>query len=168
MLPSLSRCYFLFKDKVIFFNVLQVYLIISDSLFRKLCISLIFSSCGQLGKKNMSTDKITVWEGEWKKGNTSFHLPEVNPKLLNNLDILLGGCEPTSSEKQQQKTVLLPLCGKTRDLVHLHSLGHNVIGCEWIEQACNEFFSENNIEFTKSPLEGVDGSLYTVSGTEMS
>jgi len=111
----------------------------------------------------MSTDKITVWEGEWKKGNTSFHLPEVNPKLLNNLDILLGGCEPTSSEKQQQKTVLLPLCGKTRDLVHLHSLGHNVIGCEWIEQACNEFFSENNIEFTKSPLEGVDGSLYTSS-----
>ena len=110
----------------------------------------------------MSTDKITVWESEWKKGNTSFHLPEVNPKLLNNMDILLGSAEAVS-ESQEQKTVLLPLCGKTRDIVHLHSLGHTVIGCEWIEQACNEFFSENNIQFTKSPLEGVDGSVYTVS-----
>lgn len=110
----------------------------------------------------MSTDKITVWEAEWKKGNTSFHLPEVNSKLLNNLDILLGSGDPVS-ESQPQKTVLLPLCGKTKDIVHLHSLGHNVIGCEWIEQACLEFFSENNIEFTKSPLEGADGSLYTSS-----
>ena len=108
----------------------------------------------------MSTDKITVWEGEWKKGNTSFHLPEVNPKLLDNLDILLG-CEPAASESP--KTVLVPLCGKTKDLIHLHSLGHNVEGVEWIEQAANEFFTENNIEFSKTPLEGVDGSLYTVS-----
>ena len=108
----------------------------------------------------MSTDKITVWEGEWKKGNTSFHLPEVNPKLLDNLDILLG-CEPAASESP--KTVLVPLCGKTKDLIHLHSLGHNVVGVEWIEQAANEFFTENNIEFSKTPLEGVDGSLYTVS-----
>ena len=111
-------------------------------------------------RSNMSTDKITVWEGEWKKGNTSFHLPEVNPKLLDNLDILLG-CEPAASESP--KTVLVPLCGKTKDLIHLHSLGHNVVGVEWIEQAANEFFTENNIQFSKTPLEGVDGSLYTVS-----
>ena len=111
----------------------------------------------------MSTDKITVWEAEWKKGNTAtFHLPEVNSKLLNNMDILLGSSEPVS-DSQPMKTVLVPLCGKTKDMLHLHSLGHNVIGCEWIEQACVEFFSENNIEFTKSPLEGADGSLYTVS-----
>ena len=59
------------------------------------------------------------------------------------------------------KTVLVPLCGKSQDLIHLHSLGHNVIGVEWIEQACLEFFSENNIEYSVGPLEGVDGVLYT-------
>ena len=108
-----------------------------------------------------STDKISVWEAEWNKGNTSFHLPEVNPKLLNNLDILLDP-EPAASESGP-KNVLVPLCGKTKDLVHLHSLGHNVIGVEWVELAVDQFFSENNIGFSEQPLEGVDGSVYTVS-----
>jgi len=106
-----------------------------------------------------STDKISVWEAEWNKGNTSFHLPEVNPKLLNNLDILLDP-EPAASESGP-KNVLVPLCGKTKDLVHLHSLGHNVIGVEWVELAVDQFFSENNIGFSEQPLEGVDGSVYT-------
>jgi len=105
----------------------------------------------------MSTDKISVWEGEWKKGNTSFHLPNPNPKLLDNLDILLGRDDASESPK----TVLVPLCGKTKDLIHLHSLGHNVVGVEWIEQACLEFFKENNLTYSKRPLEGVDGYLYT-------
>merc|ERR1712142_948476 len=39
--------------------------------------------------------------------------------------------------------------------------GHNVVGCEGVEQACTEFFSENNIEFTRTPLEGIDGSLFS-------
>ena len=108
-----------------------------------------------------STDKISVWEAEWNKGNTSFHLPEVNPKLLNNLDILLDP-EPAASESGP-KNVLVPLCGKTKDLVHLHSLGHNVIGVEWVELAVDQFFSENNIGFSEQPLEGVEGSVYTVS-----
>lgn len=108
----------------------------------------------------MSTDKISVWEGEWKKGVTSFHLPEVNVKLLDNLDILLGSPSPVS-DTVSAKTVLVPLCGKSKDLVHLHSLGHSVVGVEWIEQACTEFFAENNIQFTRTPLEGVEGSLYT-------
>ena len=102
-----------------------------------------------------------MWEAEWNKGNTSFHLPEVNPKLLNNLDILLDP-EPAASESGP-KNVLVPLCGKTKDLVHLHSLGHNVIGVEWVELAVDQFFSENNIGFSEQPLEGVDGSVYTVS-----
>ena len=113
-------------------------------------------------RKRMSTDKISVWEGEWKKGVTSFHLPEVNVKLLDNLDILLGSPSPVS-DTVSAKTVLVPLCGKSKDLVHLHSLGHSVVGVEWIEQACTEFFAENNIQFTRTPLEGVEGSLYTVS-----
>ena len=59
------------------------------------------------------------------------------------------------------KTVLVPLCGKSLDLIHLHSLGHSVVGVEWIEQACLEFFSENKIEYSVAVLEGVEGSVYT-------
>jgi len=108
----------------------------------------------------MSTDKINVWQTEWQKGNTSFHLAHPNPKLLSNLDILLGR-EGKAVDAGDVKTVLVPLCGKSQDLLHLHSLGHNVIGVEWIEQACLEFFSENKLEYSVAPLEGVEGSVYT-------
>jgi len=108
----------------------------------------------------MSTDKISIWETQWQKGDISFHLPEVNPKLLGNIDELLG-CE--RSGEKVVRNVLVPLCGKTKDMLHLHGLGHNVVGCEGVEQACTEFFSENNIEYTRTPLEGVDGSLFASS-----
>ena len=108
----------------------------------------------------MSTDKISIWETQWQKGDISFHLPEVNPKLLDNMDELIG-CE--KSGEKVCRDILVPLCGKSKDLVHLHGLGHNVVGCEGVEQACTEFFSENNIEFTRTPLEGIDGSLFSVS-----
>jgi len=106
----------------------------------------------------MSTDKISIWETQWQKGDVSFHLPEVNPKLLDNMDELIG-CE--KSGEKVCRDILVPLCGKSKDLVHLHGLGHNVVGCEGVEQACTEFFSENNIEFTRTPLEGIDGSLFS-------
>jgi len=108
----------------------------------------------------MSTDKISIWETQWQKGDVSFHLPEVNPKLLDNMDELIG-CE--KSGEKVCRDILVPLCGKSKDLVHLHGLGHNVVGCEGVEQACTEFFSENNIEFTRTPLEGIDGSLFSSS-----
>jgi len=103
----------------------------------------------------MSTDKISIWENQWQKGDISFHLPSVNEKLLSNMDELVG--VTTNSERN----ILVPLCGKSKDLIHLHSKGHNVVGCEGVELACTQFFAENNIEFTKAPLEGIDGSLFT-------
>ena len=108
----------------------------------------------------MSTDKIAVWESQWQKGDTSFHLAEVNPKLVDNMDELVG-CG-TGQAEDQHSNILVPLCGKSKDLIHLHGLGHSVTGCEWVEQACTEFFSENNIQYTRAPLEGVDGTVFSV------
>jgi len=106
----------------------------------------------------MSTDKISIWETQWQKGDISFHLPEVNPKLVDNIDELIG-CE--KSGDNVCRNILVPLCGKSKDLIHLHGLGHNVVGCEGVEQACTEFFSDNKIEYTRTPLEGVDGTLFS-------
>lgn len=102
----------------------------------------------------MSTDKISIWENQWQKGDISFHLPAVNEKLLSNMDELVG---VTNTERN----ILVPLCGKSKDLIHLHSKGHSVVGCEGVELACTQFFTENNIEYSKAPLEGIDGSLFT-------
>jgi len=103
----------------------------------------------------MSTDKISIWEEKWAKGDTPWHQLEVNQKLLSHMDELLGvgNTEP--------KTVLVPLCGKSKDMIHLYEGGHTVVGCEGAEQGCIQFFQENNLQFTQSPLEGVDGSLFS-------
>ena len=111
----------------------------------------------------MSTDKISVWEAQWSKGDTSFHLTEVNSRLVGYMNELVGVQADGVTADPSPKNVLVPLCGKTRDLVHLHGLGHTVVGCEGVEQACTELFSENNIQYTRSPIEGVDGTLFTVS-----
>lgn len=108
----------------------------------------------------MSTDKMSMWEAQWAKGDTSFHLPEVNDRLLSYMNELVGVVTNGTTDPAA-KNILVPLCGKSKDLVHLHSLGHTVVGCEGVEQACTEFFSENNIEYSRSPIEGVDGTLFT-------
>jgi len=106
----------------------------------------------------MSTDKLGVWESCWTKGDTPWQLAEVNSKLLNNMDELIG-CGAQNGEVTE-KTILVPLCGKSKDLVYLYNKGHRVTGCEWVESACTQFFAENNIQYSKSPLENVEGNLF--------
>ena len=70
----------------------------------------------------MSTDKIGVWETSWSKGDTPWHLAEVNDKLLSHMDELIG-CAMKDGETPSQKTILVPLCGKTKDMVYLYRQG---------------------------------------------
>ena len=81
----------------------------------------------------MSTDKMSMWEAQWAKGDTSFHLPEVNDRLLSYMNELVGVVTNGTTDPAA-KNILVPLCGKSKDLVHLHSLGHTVVGCEGVEQ----------------------------------
>lgn len=81
----------------------------------------------------MSTDKMSMWEAQWAKGDTSFHLGEVNDRLLSYMNELVGVVKNGTTDPAT-KNILVPLCGKSKDLVHLHSLGHSVVGCEGVEQ----------------------------------
>ena len=73
----------------------------------------------------MSTDKLGVWESCWTKGDTPWQLAEVNSKLLNNMDELIG-CGAQNGEVTE-KTILVPLCGKSKDLVYLYNKGNHVL-----------------------------------------
>ena len=48
------------------------------------------------------------------------------------------------------QTVLVPLCGKSKDMLWLRDKGHTVIGVELSSIACESFFEENNLRFKKS------------------
>ena len=44
-------------------------------------------------------------------------------------------------------SVLVPLCGKTADMVWLCEQEHTMVGCELSEVAAQDFFKENDIPY---------------------
>ncbi len=74
------------------------------------------------------------WINAWMEGRTAFHQSEYNEKLLAYF--------PTLSPTQGQ-SVLVPLCGKSRDLCWLRDQGLTVRGIELYEEAVAAFFPEN-------------------------
>jgi len=76
------------------------------------------------------------WRARWARNQIGFHLPEVNPYLQRHWPLLALA---------QGAKVLVPLCGKSLDLVWLASQGHRVLGVELSEQAVDAFFSEQGL-----------------------
>lgn len=77
------------------------------------------------------------WHKRWERNQIGFHLSEVNP-YLPRLWHKLG--------LAQDSRVLVPLCGKSLDLVWLASCGHQVQGVELSEKAVTDFFSDQQLE----------------------
>lgn len=81
------------------------------------------------------------WLERWQEGRIGWHEPQGNSSLQKHW---------TASGKR----VLVPLCGKTRDLVWLARQGNEVVGVELSELAVKAFFDENDIAYSI-----VEGSL---------
>ncbi|MGL6313927.1 thiopurine S-methyltransferase [Vibrio sp. WXL103] len=74
------------------------------------------------------------WHNKWASNSVGFHLPDVNPLLIKHWDAL----KPLRSQK-----VLVPLCGKSEDLVWLAERHVDVQGVELSQIAVRAFFSEH-------------------------
>lgn len=82
------------------------------------------------------------WLKKWKDGDVRFHQTKYHPQLEKFGDRFSDG------------TVLVPLCGKTLDMLYLSSHGHRVVGVELSPIACEDFFIENGIHYTKKEING--------------
>ena len=77
------------------------------------------------------------WIERWQKGDIGFHQTSGNdllPKHWPSLKIAAGS------------TVLVPLCGKSPDMVWLAAQGHRVVGVELSPLAVDDFFREQGLE----------------------
>ncbi len=94
-----------------------------------------------------------AWLERWQIGRTGWHEPEGNASLKRYWD-------------SKERRVLVPLCGKTPDLLWLESLGNAVTGVELSEIAVTAFFEENGIEYTRSSnrFEAVGRDLTMICG----
>lgn len=81
------------------------------------------------------------WHAMWASGVVGFHQTDINASLQKHWQRLgLRGDE----------TVLVPLCGKSLDMLWLNEQGHTVLGVELSQKALDEFLDENRL--TAAPL----------------
>jgi len=78
----------------------------------------------------------TFWLERWEQNQIGFHQAEINAFLSAHWSEL-GLAEGTP--------VLIPLCGKSLDMLWLREQGHPVLGVELSEKAVAAFFEENRI-----------------------
>jgi thiopurine S-methyltransferase len=76
------------------------------------------------------------WLERWRRGETGWHLDEVN-RHLTELWPRLGLSTDTR--------VFVPLCGKTLDLLWLASRSHRVLGVELSRLAVESLFADNGL-----------------------
>ena len=81
------------------------------------------------------------WLERWKIGRTGWHEPAGNRNLRTHW---------TWSGRR----VLVPLCGKTHDLLWIEAQGNEVVGVELSDLAVHGFFEDNALDY-----ELVDGTL---------
>lgn len=78
------------------------------------------------------------WLERWQQHDIPFHQQQVNPDLPNywhKLNLSSGA------------RVLIPLCGKSLDMVWLQQQGHDIIGIELSSLAVEAFFQESGLDY---------------------
>lgn len=85
------------------------------------------------------------WRDRWNAREIGFHQAGATPALVDLVDRVAP--DPATR-------VLLPLCGKTKDLTFLAARGHQVTGVEWVETAIVELFAENELPHHVERVEG--------------
>jgi len=76
------------------------------------------------------------WHEMWASGEVGFHQQKINQFLASHWQEF--GIEPNCE-------VLVPLCGKSLDMLWLREQGHSVIGVELSQKALDEFLVENQL-----------------------
>lgn len=83
------------------------------------------------------------WLDIWREGRTYFHREGIHPDIITYWPKL---------QLPPQSKILVPLCGKSIDMVWLIQQGHQVTGIELSEEAIKQFATEQNISLQKDEL----------------
>jgi len=96
------------------------------------------------------------WLDRWREGSTHFHQNRVTPLLQKYWPAL---ALPAGAQ------VLVPLCGKSLDMVWLAQAGYRVLGVELSDMAVQQFFDEQGLtpSITSTPA----GVHYTAGAIDI-
>ncbi|MCP8467286.1 thiopurine S-methyltransferase [Pseudomonas sp. ZM23] len=77
------------------------------------------------------------WQARWARNEIGFHQGQVNPGLARHWPTL---------QLAPDTQVLVPLCGKSLDMLWLAEQGYRVLGVELAERAVVDFFASLGVE----------------------
>ncbi len=83
--------------------------------------------------------KKEFWLQKWETGDIRFHRDSAHPALSKYFSKTVSG------------RVFVPFCGKSSDLTWFTDRGWHVIGSEFSSKACENYFNESGIPYTKLP-----------------
>lgn len=89
----------------------------------------------------------SFWHTRWQENKIGFHQSDTNPQLERFWPRL--GVTPPGR-------VLIPLCGKSLDMVWLDKQGWDVLGIELSPLAIEAFFAENKLVAKRTNLNGFE------------
>lgn len=92
------------------------------------------------------------WHKKWETNDIGFHKPAAHQQLKNHFPKL---------NLAKGSSVLVPLCGKSQDLLWLEEQGYQVVGVEISKIAIESFFAENQRSFVQ------EGDCYRSKGLEI-
>ncbi|WP_428087008.1 thiopurine S-methyltransferase [Candidatus Thioglobus sp.] len=82
---------------------------------------------------------MTDWIKRWQEGKIGWHKKLPNSKLIEFITCL---------KLCKNSTIFVPLCGKSVDMLYLLEKGYRIIGVELSELAAEQFFKENELEYS--------------------
>lgn len=89
--------------------------------------------------------KAKFWHERWDRGEIGFHQPGFNSHMQRFTGRL--GVKPGAN-------ILVPLCGKSLDMLWLTDQGYRVTGIELSERAAEDFFAENHLACSRVHASG--------------
>lgn len=96
------------------------------------------------------------WITRWQRGETGFHLQDVNPWLRAHVNAL---------QLRAGSHVFVPLCGKSHDLRFLADRGAKVSGIELSPIAVEGFFAEQGMTPVRTSVNGM--TLYATENIRL-
>jgi thiopurine S-methyltransferase len=109
------------------------------------------------------------WLERWRQGRIGFHQSASNPWLAQYF---------TALRIPADSRVLVPLCGKSLDMLWIVEQGCQVLGVELSPLAVEAFFQENNlpverrahrdfISYRRGPIEILQGDFFKLNAEDM-
>lgn len=80
-----------------------------------------------------------VWAESWEESNSRFHRQDVHSYVLKHL----------TPFALMEKSIFVPLCGRSLDLVYFSQFAERVVGVEKVEGVILQFFAENQLAYEK-------------------